>query len=91
MRIACIGWGSLIWDPRELLIYGEWQNDGPFLPLEYMRKSKDGRLTLVITETAKPIKTLWILMATNSLETAIVSLLKREGIPEKGKPLQLVR
>jgi hypothetical protein len=82
MRIACIGWGSLIWQPENLLCNGTWYNDGPFLPIEYVRKSNDGRLTLVITDNAKPVQTLWTLMTTENLGTAITSLLTREGIPE---------
>lgn len=82
MKIACLGWGSLIWKPESLLIRREWFADGPFLPIEFARQSKDGRLTLVITNTAKPIRTLWALMATDDLETAKKSLLNREGIPE---------
>ena len=83
MRIAILGWGSLIWQPKNLLIQREWFSDGPFLPIEFARQSQDGRLTLVIAETAKPIRTLWALMATEDLDTAINSLLVREGIPIK--------
>ena len=82
MKIACLGWGSLIWKPESLLIRREWFADGPFLPIEFARQSKDGRLTLVITNTAKPIRTLWALMATDDLEIAKKALLNREGIPE---------
>lgn len=81
MKIACLGWGSLIWKPENLLIRREWFNDGPFLPIEFVRQSQDGRLTLVISETAKPIRTLWALMATDDLEIAKKSLLTRESIP----------
>jgi hypothetical protein len=83
MKIACLGWGSLIWKPEELLISGEWLTDGPFLPIEFVRQSKDGRLTLAITESAKPIRILWSLMTTNDLELAKNSLRIREQIPEK--------
>lgn len=83
MKIACLGWGSLIWRPDNLLIRREWFADGVLLPIEFARQSKDGRLTLVITETAKPIRTLWALMATDDLVTAKKSLLTREEIPEK--------
>lgn len=83
MKIACIGWGSLIWRPENLLIVREWFHDGPILPVEFVRQSKDGRLTLVIYTKAKPVRTLWALMSTPDLETAKVSLLIREGIPEK--------
>ncbi len=80
MKIACLGWGSLIWRPESLLIRREWFSDGPLLPIEFVRQSNDGRLTLVITDTAKPIRTLWALMATGNLQIAMESLRIREGI-----------
>ena len=83
MEIACIGWGSLIWNPGSLLIHRQWFMDGPFLPIEFARKSSDGRLTLVITPDAKPLRTLWALMATKDLDEAKNSLRIREGIPER--------
>ena len=46
MKIAVLGWGSLIWDPKELDANNEWNNDGPFLPIEFARISNNGRLTL---------------------------------------------
>lgn len=82
MKIACLGWGSLIWNPGSLLIRKEWFKDGPFLPIEFVRQSNDGRLTLVITDIAKPIRTLWALMATDDLNIAKESLRIREGIPK---------
>lgn len=48
MRIVIPGWGSLIWNPGNLAMTGEWQPDGPMLPVEFARVSTDGRLTLVI-------------------------------------------
>ena len=83
MKIACIGWGSLIWNPGSLLIHRQWFMDGPFLPIEYVRKSNDGRLTLVITENAEPVRTLWALMATDDLDAAKKSLYRREGITKE--------
>lgn len=50
MKIAVIAWGSLVWDPRELLIHGNFKPKGPTLPLEFARISKDGRLTLAISK-----------------------------------------
>lgn len=79
MKIACIGWGSLIWNPQILKIKGKWFEDGPLLPIEFARQSGNGRITLVIEENADPIRTLWILMSTNNLVDAIESLRKREG------------
>jgi len=83
MKIACLGWGSLVWNPGSLLIRREWFLDGPILPIEFARCSNDGRLTLVITENAKHVRALWSLMATDELKLAKKSLLVREGIPEK--------
>ena len=80
MKIACLGWGSLIWRPENLLIQREWFIDGPFLPIEFTRQSNDGRLTLVINEKANPVRSLWALMATNDLKEARDSLRKREGV-----------
>ena len=80
MIIACLGWGSLIWRPGNLQIQREWFNDGPFLPIEFVRTSNDGRLTLVISETAMQVRSLWALMATDSLDLARDSLRIREGI-----------
>ena len=61
MKIAILGWGSLIWSRRELKIdlkKGKrgWYKRGPFLPIEFARisEAKHGglymyeRLTLVI-------------------------------------------
>jgi hypothetical protein len=43
MPTVCLGWGSLIWDPRELPIAVEWQTNGPLLAVEFARQSKKGR------------------------------------------------
>lgn len=82
MKIACIGWGSLIWRPETLLIHRKWYEDGPVLPVEFARQSRDGRLTLVILKNSKPVRTMWALMLTDNLEEAKKSLLDRESIPE---------
>ncbi|NOT52547.1 MAG: hypothetical protein HOP10_14855 [Chitinophagaceae bacterium] len=80
MKIACIGWGSLIWRPENLLIRRKWFTDGPLLRVEFARQSDNGRITLVITAEAKPVRTLWALMATENPVEAIESLRIREGI-----------
>lgn len=82
MLIACIGWGSLVWDPRELPIRGIWQQDGPFLPIEFARQSQDGRITLVIVrdEPVSLVRSLWALFSLNDLEEAKAALAAREGI-----------
>lgn len=89
MKIACIGWGSLIWNPGNLLIHRKWFEDGPLLPVEFLRKSNGGRLTLVLSNNIKPVRTLWSLMATEDLNIAIDSLREREGIPESKKIISI--
>lgn len=81
MKIACLGWGSLIWRPESLLIQNKWFEDGVILPIEFTRQSDNGRMTLIIDKDALPVRTLWALMATDNLQTAIESLKEREGVP----------
>lgn len=84
MKIACLGWGSLIWNPGDLKIKEkEWFKDGPLLPIEFVRISTDKRVTLVIDQDSKPITTLWSLMNTDDFQTAFDSLKQREGTIKK--------
>lgn len=80
-KIACIGWGSLIWDPRDLPIKGDWTPDGPALPVEFARQSGDDHITLVIIESDHRVPTLWTEMSVHSLAQAVEALKVREGVP----------
>src|SRR6266849_7923688 len=80
MRIACLGWGSLIWDPQALPIQRCWFNDGPLLPIEFARHSSGDYITLVIVPEARCVRSLWALMSVPDLATARVKLAEREGI-----------
>ncbi len=79
MRIAILGWGSLIWDPRELPREGTWEKGGPMLPLEFSRVSIDGRLTLVIDPVhGVPVVTRFVLSPRADVDDAIADLRARE-------------
>jgi hypothetical protein len=79
--IACIGWGSLIWDKRDLDVDGAWRADGPLLQVEFARQSSDGRITLVIVQGFASVPTLWSVFNTRDLAEAHESLRQREGVP----------
>lgn len=84
MKIVILGWGSLIWDPRDLPHQDPWMKDGPELPLEFSRISKDRRLTLVIDDLHGEIcKTLYAYSPRISLADAARDLQAREGTNEK--------
>lgn len=79
-RIAILGWGSLIWDPKALPIKGGWQKGGPLLPIEFSRISNGSRLTLVIDpEHGVPTKTRFALSSRFALDDAIEDLRFREN------------
>ena len=78
--IACLGWGSLIWNPRALPIHRQWHMDGPLLRAEFARKSRDGRITLVLHPKAQLVRGLWALMTVDTPYEAKKELATREGI-----------
>ena len=85
MKIAILGWGSLIWLPKELKFDTNigWEENSPVLPIEFARISKDGRLTLVITANGTDVPTLYSVSSFDNLNLAVLNLKKREGTNEK--------
>jgi len=83
LRIACLGWGSLIWKPENLPIIGDWKNDGPMLPIEFVRESGGQRITLVICDNVAPVRACWSLLEAKSMDAAMSALAGREGISNK--------
>ena len=81
MKVAFLGWGSLIWDQRELRTKGDWHEDGPLLPIEYRRLSGQGRMTLVLYPRVEDVQTLWANADFAKLGEAIENLCDREEVP----------
>jgi hypothetical protein len=84
MTIACLGWGSLCWDPQSLPVVGDWHEDGPFLPVEFTRVSSDGRITLVLTDGVQALPVLWAELDATDLDQAISALANREDVRRLG-------
>ena len=82
MKIACLGWGSLIWNPNGLPVR-EWATDGPSLPVEFARQSENGRLTLVLLDQGQRVSMLYAAMKVPDLEAAVLGLATREGCAKR--------
>ena len=82
MQIACLGWGSLIWNPGDLPLSSGWYSDGPQLPIEFARESRDGRMTLVLVDGFRKSPSLWALLTTDDIENAKSALAQREGVSQ---------
>jgi hypothetical protein len=83
MKIACLGWGSLIWNPKELPVIGDWQKDGPIVPVEFLRQSGDHRITLVLDADGTSVPSLWARLECDDVNGAIAALQKREGVRDQ--------
>jgi len=84
-KIAILGWGSLIWCPRELALASKWHADGPCLPVEFARRSGGDRATLVIMPPKyelSPSRVYWARSALNDKQEARANLREREGGPK---------
>jgi len=79
MAIAILGWGSLIWDRRNLQLISDWLPDGPTLPIEFSRISSGNRLTLVIDPAnGVPTRSCFAISAFDIVSLAAENLRARE-------------
>lgn len=83
MKIAILGWGSLIWDVRPEFddFHEDWLCDGPGLKLEFSRisKSRKRALTLVIDEQCGEVcRVAYALSKRKNLDDAVCDLRCRE-------------
>lgn len=93
IAIACLGWGSLVWDPRDLPCRGDWHSDGPLLPIEFARASGGAKksdpaekITLVICPDTPRVRTYWTLLDAADIQTARERLAVREYEDAKRYP-----
>lgn len=82
MTIACLGWGSLVWRPKNLPCE-DWRPDGPVLPVEFARISRGDRVTLVIVDGVTAVSVLWSPLKVSSLDAAVSALAAREEVPDQ--------
>jgi hypothetical protein len=82
-KIACLAWGSLVWNPGELPVSG-WLADGPHVRVEFLRQSDSGLVTLVPHPAATAVRSHWALLLVKTIEEAVEALRKRERAPTSG-------
>lgn len=81
LKIACIAWGSLIWEPAPLELASPWRPGGPPLPLEFVRDSDDSDELALVLHPAAPLQpTWWAWLAAADIEAAREMLRRREKI-----------
>lgn len=102
--IGVLAWGSLVWRPThceatlELRTPGQSEPDGPPLPLEFARISRDGSLTLVVVpDYPHLVSALWSVSAFDDVDAAVRNLAGREcirtnlssihGVDQDGSPV----
>lgn len=78
MRVAVIGWGSLVRDEAYIHV-NDWHTGGPVIAIEFSRVSRDGRLTLVVDPDNGTYTETWFAQSRRALvEDAIDDLYIRE-------------
>jgi hypothetical protein len=83
-KIAFLGWGSLVWDQRTLKTRGDWQENGPDVKVEFLRRSggttnsPQEYLSLVLNESGTRVQSLWAVADHDTLDGAKGDLWARE-------------
>ena len=80
MKIAGLGWGSLLWTTGPLQLASAWNPDGPTLPIEFARVGDGGELSTALCNGSWPQTVWWAELATTSLDEARELLRQREDI-----------
>ncbi len=88
MKIGILAFGSLVWDSGDLNLEKDKDGkviwlDGPNMPIEFCRISKNGRLTLAIDEACGCKNTSFYSISQDSLENTVRKLQKREKISDE--------
>lgn len=83
MKIACLGWGSLLWKTGALRVRGDWRADGPEVSVEFCRVADGGELSTALCLNAPVLPVFWSLVDTDDLADACHMLRAREQIPEQ--------
>jgi hypothetical protein len=81
VKIAILGWGSLITNPGSLRLAEPFRPGGPRLLLEFSHVSLDGRLTLIIDEVNGAWCPSWFAVSAHTeIKPAILDLQARENL-----------
>jgi hypothetical protein len=72
----------LIWRPESLPVIGDWNPDGPMLPVEFARHSEGDRVTLVLLppDIAASSQVYWAELRADSVAEAREALRARERV-----------
>ena len=83
MGVACLGRGALIRGPHEWPVRRYRFDDGPPVSVELVRQSRDGRITLAVEPSARPLRALGARRDPECPEDARRAPARREGTSRK--------